>query len=253
MANWTRQDLENQTLQLLTQATNTPTFRLNTGTGVGQVTISTSDQLGLWFDEAIERLTKSCYPVRGTGTWTPWAANKRQYLFSDSVGQLDSAGGADNSTLWAVETFTWSGSMIEGPYDRERLIGIVGPSVNISTDTATLPVVWGTEGSNLWVYKIPTTQAAAVGYGYMVPPRLASLATQLDWISDRAAYLLCYYGAGKAALARMDDPILAPLGPLWLGEFDRNCLLLWMQLDESVRARYFPGQPLPINPVTGPS
>jgi len=239
---WTRQQLENETLQLLRLASNSVRVQLPTGSG-GSPTITNSNQLGLWFDEGVKELAMRCWPVLGKATWT-WTANRQQQLYNTGSGFLDGVGSTDGSELWSPEVVTWAGSPLE-QYDRERLV-LAG--LNPVTDTASIPTGWYKQGLGFGFYPVPTTSDAVVAYGLMIPPRLTSTGQSLTWITDREAYFLALYDAWKVAAAAMDDPLLTARAPVWGTEWRAQVNNFWMNLPATLRARHYPTEPYPAPP-----
>jgi hypothetical protein len=233
--------LEQETLSLLAEATDSPLGELQDG--VGGTVVSAMERVGALLWEGARRLCRTCVAVRASGTGNV-SSNQREVRLASLTGTF--ANGDTGYTLFRLTGDPRLGGT-RLRFAEEGALRAHDPDYLFAT--ATTATNWYEPGSDaIGLYKVPTSGAALVAPGLATPPAPEG-ADATPWLEDGLSLLLLpRYAAVHLAAANVDDERLAARLPVWMQEWDAACRERWANLPSDL-ARFFPPLP-PLQPVT---
>jgi len=230
----TKVQLENNTLLLLDEASNTTIADLATGSG-GSATIATLAVIDRYIDEGAARLCRSCYLLPGTGT-ASYATGQRVIGLHDLTGQMERSASADGSLVWACLSVVLGTNYLERT-DMAALTLMPG----WETTANGTPLVWADMGQSIRLWPAPSAGATLTVQGFVTPPSISSVT--FTWMPDDLAEAVELYAALQVAMKVSSDETMRDKIPVLMQRFDGRCANLWQKMTGALRDRFCPVAP----------
>jgi hypothetical protein len=233
-----RVDIERGVLTLLNEATNSSVGDLASGTSAVP-TITTSDTIAKMIDETAADLCRTCYLLPGAGSTGGYRAGQRTMQLHDLTARMDRSSAADGSVLWSVEEVRYNGAVLARAGKAYLSLGFG------SLRTQGSPAYFYEDGEQqLGLFPVPLQDLKPLdAYGYVLPPSIT--VADLVWCPDDLARLIELRTAGMIAVKNFDDPTIFGRGAAYLAEYDKERVVLYGRIPESLRRIYYPNPPAP--------
>lgn len=230
----TLQSLQDDVLNRLNEALNSPAGALQSGTG-GASTIATSDTIIGYLNEAADDLCRSCWPLFATGSAS---------LTSVSTGELitsfSSLTGTGVGNLWAARKVYYNG--LELQRQSRSVIDVAYPTLVV--DASATPLFWYPAGlQGIGLAPRPSAGASLVVNGLALPAPLVETTDAVTWLDADLTRFLSMYACYYIAIKNMEDETLANRAQAWLAQYQAGQKMLGERLlkaDSSTLAQFYP-------------
>jgi len=227
--------LQNDTLNYLNEALNSPAGALQSGTG-GTPTQATPVTIADYLNKAAARVARSCWALFDTATITvaaPGSAGEFNIPFNTLTSGV-------YGSIWAARS-VYFGSTLLTRISR-KFVESNYPTYPI--DANGTPIYWYPTGvAGIGLVPKPSTSTLVSVNGLALPPALVNQGDTVTWIDADLARYLPYYAAAYIAKKNLEDPSLASRADLWMAEFDRGMMEIFERLlrdDPATASAYYP-------------
>lgn len=234
--------LTSEVLRLLNEATNSSLGEV--GNGSGTVSVTTSQTIEAYLNEAIKECCRTCIyvPAKGAVTQANPIINLSSLVLDGNYVPTDASTVNDAAAIWFPLTVQSGSTNLV--HCSEPTLRAYDPSFE-STATGT-PKYWYRSGDyQIRIYPAPSTSTVFTVYGCGTLPDVS--ATSITVIPDDIQLKMwASYAAYKLALKNTDDPSVLQRA-FWGDWYNESRMRLWGQLDYFLK---LPGSPFAIPPVT---
>lgn len=233
----TLQTLQNDVLNRLNEALNSPAGALVTGVG-GTPTQATPDTITGYLNEAAADLARTCWPLRSTASATiPVGSPTAEYYVPFNTLANTAAGGGN---LWAADNVYYGTALLVRI--SRKLLNSYQPTYPI--DPVGVPAYWFPAGiDGIGIAAKPSASTLLTIAGLALPPPLVNPTDTVTWLDSDLTRYLSYYAAYYLAVKNMEDPSLSNRAEKWLDEYKKGQLKMGersLRTDPATMAQFFP-------------
>ena len=237
------QTLIDETIRLLNESTDTSLGEVGDGSGI--VSVTSTQTITTYLNEAVKECCRTCIyvPAKGSVTQSNPLINLSDISCDNNYVPTISSTVNDATALWFPLTVMAGTTALT--HCSEPTLRAYSPS--FESDATGVSKYWLRQGDyGIRIYPAPTTSTVFTIYGAGTVGNLG--ADSLTIIPDDIQLkMFPAYAAYKLVLKNTDDPSIAARS-FWGNWYNESRMRLWSQLDHFLK---MPGSPFAIPPVTG--
>jgi hypothetical protein len=231
----TLQGLQQEVLNVLDEALNSPSGALQTGAG-GTPVKTTPQTLTYWINDAIGKMTRECVAVVDTATYA--------YTPGTYSLLLRSAPSQSGGEMWAVTNASFGGTTLQRSNSgRGQLLYSWPVPLGVPAQ------YWADGQMNIVIAPTPVVAGNLLCKGFIVPAPLVNPDDTAAWIGPDEATAIAHYAAFWLVGKNLSDPKISQAEQFWINVYNEKAMALWQRLQNqspSDAANYFAKPPQPM-------
>jgi hypothetical protein len=227
--------LEDRVLRRLNEANNSVAAQFESGanstpTTTGAVTLRD------YYNTVAAQIARTCLPIYGKSAYANFPANTASVLLTAFTP-------VSGGEVWAAQAVSYGSSVLQYVGFETLRSYHQGTSGDVDFVASGTPTHWYRLGrDSVGVYPPPSGSSTTLTVaGLAVPVVGSSGSDTTSWLDDSLLPMLEKGICAEVAAKNLDDESMVARLELWRGEYDRDRLELWANMERGIRETFYAG------------